>query len=333
MTETPDARYRIQFTIDDVVDKIKEINGLEEDERKSMLIHLNHDLLSSLAEIANVASYVISKDEQTLNLHQRAYVSNLEALSVLAIYHLSELLSFNYVEDVVKEKALGFFNSLNSIKEFLPATPRVLELGDVLDKDLGDLLWIDDIFPLTFYFYNSLFSKDFKRDKYNLGGEIRAFWFNKKCSKEFDNSLRFRKPVVVNIETKVDYFSNVVIPLIHNVYDHAFNSANNVNHRSLDGSWSKHYQVVMRADEEKKEIVVQVRDNGFGISPDMMPNLFQKGASSKTDKTTEHGVGLWKVKKFVEDNGGRMWVQTKLGEETSFYFTIKYESKDRVYKQ
>ena len=46
--------------------------------------------------------------------------------------------------------------------------------------------------------------------------------------------------------------------------------------------------------------------------------------TSKTDESTEHGIGLWGVKQFVEKRGGEIVVNTELGVGTNFGFTILY---------
>lgn len=337
MNESQDTRYRIQFSIDDVVDKVKEIHALEEDERNGALIALHHELRGPLISIADSGNSFNSDNilkGEIPNIHQRAYVSNISALSFLAAEYFESLLHFSEMSKMTRHNdAIYLMKALNNVADFLPAIPKVLELGNVSDKRLTSLGRIDANSELMIYSFNALFSKNFKRDKYNLGRDIDVLWGNYHTYKRGKEWIGCCKPLVVDIETKVDYFINAIIPLIYNVYDHAFNPSNNVNKRILEKSWEKQYQIKMKADEEKKEIVVEVTDTGFGVSQEVLPRLFERGASSKTDKTTDHGIGLWSVKKFIEDNGGRIWVETNLGQGTSFYFTIPYKEKDRVYRQ
>jgi two-component system phosphate regulon sensor histidine kinase PhoR len=73
------------------------------------------------------------------------------------------------------------------------------------------------------------------------------------------------------------------------------------------------------------EIIVAVRDNGPGIPSEDLPHLFErfyrvdKGRSRDKGGT---GLGLSIVKHIVQLHGGRVWVESKQGEGTSFFFSL-----------
>jgi len=114
---------------------------------------------------------------------------------------------------------------------------------------------------------------------------------------------------------------------------HAFEPGNDINGR-LKQPPAQLILFESQADEERKEVTITVEDNGFGIRPEIYARLFERGVSSKADKEVEHGLGLWAAKKFVEENGGRIWCETKLGKGTKFHFTIPYLIKEgEMYKQ
>jgi signal transduction histidine kinase len=73
------------------------------------------------------------------------------------------------------------------------------------------------------------------------------------------------------------------------------------------------------------EVKVSVRDHGDGIPPEEIPNLFQKFARISSPSTAEipgTGLGLYIVKGFVEAHGGRVWVDSVIGEGSTFSFTL-----------
>ena len=65
-----------------------------------------------------------------------------------------------------------------------------------------------------------------------------------------------------------------------------------------------------------------VRDNGMGVEPRYSDKIF--GLFEKLDKSTEgSGLGLALVKRIVEHNGGRIWVESQgLGHGATFFFTL-----------
>jgi signal transduction histidine kinase/Flp pilus assembly protein TadD len=73
------------------------------------------------------------------------------------------------------------------------------------------------------------------------------------------------------------------------------------------------------------EILVEVNDNGIGIKPEHMKDLFvlnKKYRSQGTDQESGTGLGLLLCKEFVEKNGGVLNVDSKPGAGSTFSFTL-----------
>ena len=64
-----------------------------------------------------------------------------------------------------------------------------------------------------------------------------------------------------------------------------------------------------------------VRDNGIGIAPEFHERIF--GLFNRLNPKIEGtGIGLALVKRIVEFHGGRIWVQSEVGEGATFYFSL-----------
>lgn len=84
-------------------------------------------------------------------------------------------------------------------------------------------------------------------------------------------------------------------------------------------------KAVWRIDEEKKEVVYSVSDNGIGIPEDQKSRIFSKffrAENARAHIPDGSGLGLALVKDLVESWGGKVWFESRQGEGTTFYFTI-----------
>lgn len=66
-------------------------------------------------------------------------------------------------------------------------------------------------------------------------------------------------------------------------------------------------------------VIVEIVDQGSGINPSLLPNLFQFGVSTKGERG--NGMGLWVVRQLVEKHGGTIELESKVGEGTRFKVT------------
>jgi len=80
-----------------------------------------------------------------------------------------------------------------------------------------------------------------------------------------------------------------------------------------------------RLADDQSAIEIKVQDDGTGISPEVLPNIFEPFL---TTKESGHGVGLGLAiaKGIVERHNGRIEVDSVLGRGTTFIITLPVES-------
>jgi signal transduction histidine kinase len=73
-------------------------------------------------------------------------------------------------------------------------------------------------------------------------------------------------------------------------------------------------------DDDKKEAIVTVKDDGMGINKQIMPKLFSKFASKSEQGT---GLGLFISKSIINAHGGRIWAYNNTDDKgATFKFTL-----------
>jgi signal transduction histidine kinase len=76
----------------------------------------------------------------------------------------------------------------------------------------------------------------------------------------------------------------------------------------------------------KDEAKVIIKDNGSGIEAAALPHIFDRfyrAEPSRNTATGGSGLGLAIVKQIVEGQGGQVWAESRVGEGTSIYFTLR----------
>ncbi len=83
--------------------------------------------------------------------------------------------------------------------------------------------------------------------------------------------------------------------------------------------------VTLRARSRGVALQFEVQDTGIGIAPADQPRLFEKffrGSQREARVQRGSGLGLAIVRSIVERHGGKVWVESALGQGSTFYVVI-----------
>jgi signal transduction histidine kinase len=83
--------------------------------------------------------------------------------------------------------------------------------------------------------------------------------------------------------------------------------------------------IVKSGQPDNDTIEISVADNGVGIPEKDVGRLFkieEKVSTQGTDGESSTGLGLLLCKEFIEKHGGKIWVESKKNEGSTFYFSL-----------
>jgi signal transduction histidine kinase len=82
-------------------------------------------------------------------------------------------------------------------------------------------------------------------------------------------------------------------------------------------------EIHVGARQEDSHWLLWVKDNGIGIKPEYQEKVFQIFQRLHTrEKYPGTGIGLAICKKIVEHHGGRLWIESQIGQGSTFYFSL-----------
>jgi signal transduction histidine kinase len=100
----------------------------------------------------------------------------------------------------------------------------------------------------------------------------------------------------------------------------------NIIHNSLKHLDKKEKNIYVHMNAMSEKVIVQMEDNGSGISEKELPNIFDRFYRVDTSRNTAtggSGLGLAIVKRIIQEHDGEIWAESTLGEGTSIIFTLK----------
>lgn len=124
-------------------------------------------------------------------------------------------------------------------------------------------------------------------------------------------SINFNNEINEDVNVYAD--GKMVLSIFHNIVSNA------IKYSYREG------EITVAAKRREDMVLLEIRDTGKGMTKETQNKLFTpqvKGLSKTLDENKGAGIGLILVKGFIEKNGGRIWVESKVGKGSSFYFTL-----------
>ena len=140
------------------------------------------------------------------------------------------------------------------------------------------------------------------------------------AQKSIEPLLEMAKNKNIRVETSIDdelmifADSDMIQTVIRNLFSNAVKFTR------------KQGKIHISARKKDNEFVeINIQDTGIGMDKDLLKNLFNVSISTSrrgTEGEVSSGLGLILCNEFVKKNGGKLWVESKIGEGSVFYFTL-----------
>ncbi|WP_319479917.1 ATP-binding protein [uncultured Draconibacterium sp.] len=148
--------------------------------------------------------------------------------------------------------------------------------------------------------------------------EPQSFFIHKVFEINKDLNLEVAKSKGINInisEKKAMVYADfdMVNFIVRNLLNNAIKFSN------------KNGKIELLAKKDGEMLIVTVKDDGIGMTPEMIENLFKIEKSVQREGTAHEkgtGLGLILCQEFIKKNGGNIWVDSEIDKGSSFHFSL-----------
>jgi signal transduction histidine kinase len=326
---------KINFDIEDILQTYELITKENTDKADDTIGLIHHELLGSYNRVGGLMHIVGMDNPNNHDAHTIEKIKNYGQTTKDALNTLSKHYTQNLTEkeETLKTCAKTILENVKAIDSEKPLEKIILDKSKINNFTKEILTKANSEVEEILKKHNNIFAK--KDEEYMLARQILSYVQKHNESKE----IFFNANPEAELISKFDYFNNIIVPIIDNIRDHAYNPniinkidyheeyRRNIIQLKINSDFAKKCEINTHSDVAEKTIIIKIQDNGFGMTKEIQEKLFEKGTTSRDEKEG-HGIGLHYVKKVLEDKGGKINFLSYLGIGTLFKITIPYDKKE-----
>lgn len=255
----------------------------------------------------NILPYIIRKENRT-NGVIITFIDINERIQILKGYEKLNRSYENIIHSIshdIKGPLSNIEGLVTELKEIQDSNAESKHILDMLTKSVHNLRkTINDLADIK----DS--DTDFAREKERVNFE-NVIEDAKLALKDkiIESQARIKTEIKIR---ELDFSRKNIRSIIYNLLSNA------IKYKAAD----KSPEILIKTKESGGKIILTVSDNGVGIAEDKKETIFDRYTRVITD-VEGTGMGLFIVKRMVEDMGGHIEVDSKLGEGTTFNIYFK----------
>lgn len=286
--------------------------------REEGMTQVSSGIIHNIGNAITIAKLAVNGLIENFNVPEKDRPENLILETIIP--KMEEELKKGKLDEFLK-KDKGGKEFIGAEKELLGHISKTNKESSAMLKSLSDKLFhISEIIELQQRFVGELGTENMTHLDRIIDASVTIF----------DESFNKRgyhinvdvEPHIPEVLVDSSMLTQVFINFIKNAVE-AMETENNKSKKyGLD------INLVSDKREDKNFAVVQIKDNGPGITDEVKAKMFDFGFSTKTDKnTSSRGIGLHYCKDCIKKYGGSIEVESKLGEGTTFSIFVPIVEK------